>query len=67
MKTIENLNNRLNGVIKKIGDSLKLTEIETNVIKSQYYMLFGWWMLNKANEYDNKKIQNLCKIGRAHV
>lgn len=59
MKTIENLNNRLNGVIKKIGEGHNLTEIETNDIKFQYDMLFGWWML-KANEYDNKKIQNLC-------
>lgn len=60
MKTIENLNNRLNGVIKKIGEGHNLTENETNDMKFQYYMLFGWWMLNKTNEYDNKKIQNLC-------
>ena len=67
MKTIENLNNRLNGVIKKIGEGHNLTENATNDMKFQYGMLFGWWMLNKANEYDNKKIQNLCSAEKVDV
>lgn len=61
-KNITNLNNRLGKEFNRIASSYNLSEENANVIKSQYYMLFGWWLRDGVDDgdFDDSKIQNLC-------
>jgi len=61
-KNITNLNSRLAKEFNKIVSSYNLSEENSNLIKSQYNMLFGWWLLDGVDDgdFDDSKIQNLC-------
>lgn len=64
MKKMENLNNRLKGVMNNVCESYvamhTITEEDADAFKMPFDMLFAWWMMDASNGYDNKKIQNLC-------
>lgn len=61
-KNITNLNNRLGKEFNRIISSYNLSEENENLIKSQYNMLFGWWLRDGVDngDFDDSKIQNLC-------
>ena len=61
-KNITNLNNRFGKEFNRIISSYNLSEENENLIKSQYNMLFGWWLRDGVDngDFDDSKIQNLC-------
>lgn len=61
-KNITNLNSRLAKEFNRIISSYNLSEENSNLIKSQYNMLFGWWLRDGVDngDFDDSKIQNLC-------
>lgn len=61
-KNITNLNSRLAKEFNGIISSYNLSEENANLIKSQYNMLFGWWLRDGVDngDFDDSKIQNLC-------
>lgn len=61
-RRLTNLNNRLDKEFNRIASSYNLSEEEANCIKSQYDMLFGWWLVDGEDDdfFNHPKIQNLC-------